>query len=345
MARDEAAEQADRGECVDSGSRSGRQADWPSQIPARGWRQILVRAWKAGSDDNIYMLAGSVAFFAFLAIFPTLIALLTVFGLVADPAQATRQIGEYTASLPHASQQLISDQLAAVARGHGGSLGFGLVVSLLTALWLASSGTQNLISAVNLAYGETERRGTLKLWALAAGLTLCGGVFLLLALALVAVAPAVLGGLDVGLAGGVMAQVVRWLLLVAVIVVTLAVVYRVAPDRVAPRFRWVSVGAVTATGLWLLGSGVFDLYIANFGSYNKTYGALAGVAVLLLWLYLTSYVVLLGAEINAETERQTDRDTTRGDPQAIGHRSAGPANTGSVTQDQLAARDDDGVRG
>ena len=140
MARDEVAEQADREGRVDSGPRSGRAADWPSQIPARGWRQILVRAWKAGSNDNIYMLAGSVAFFAFLAVFPSLIALLTVFGLVADPAQATRQIGEYSSSLPQASQQLISDQLAAVARGGGGSLGFGLVVSLLVALWLPRPG-------------------------------------------------------------------------------------------------------------------------------------------------------------------------------------------------------------
>ncbi|NYH80108.1 membrane protein [Actinopolyspora biskrensis] len=313
MARDEVAEQADRDGRVGSRSRSGGDAHWPSQIPPRGWRRILVRAWKAAGDDNIYMLAGSVAFFAFLAIFPALIALLTVFGLVADPAQATRQIGEYTSSLPQASQQLVNEQLAAVARGRGGSLGFGLVASLFVALWLASAGTRNLISAVNLAYGEEESRGFLKLGALAVGLTLSGGLFMLLALALVAVAPAVLNGLDIGSVGLITAQVVRWLLLVALIAVVLAVVYRVAPDRVAPRFRWVSVGSVTATGLWLLGSTAFNLYITNFGSYNKIYGALAGVVVLLLWLYLTSYVVLLGAEINVESERQTDRDTTRGD--------------------------------
>lgn len=135
---------------------------------------------------------------------------------------------------------------------------------------------------------------------------------MLLALVLVAVAPAVLHGLDVGPVGLVVAQVVRWLLLVALIVAALAIVYRVAPDRVAPRFRWVSVGSVTATGLWLLGSVVFNLYVTNFDSYNKIYGALAGVVVLLLWLYLTSYVVLLGAEINIESEKQTDQDTTRG---------------------------------
>lgn len=312
MVPDDMAEQADRGRRVDPNSRSGGEADWPSQIPARGWGQIVVRAWKAGGDDNIYMLAGSVAFFAFLAVFPSLIALLTVFGLVADPEQATRRIGEYTSALPQAFQGMVSEQLAAVAGGQGSSLGFGLVVSLFIALWLASTGTRNLISAVNRAYGEPESRGFLRLGALALGLTLCGAVFMLLALALVAVAPAVLHGLDVGPVGLVVAQVVRWLLLVVLIVAALAVVYRVAPDRVAPRFRWVSVGSVTATGLWLLGSVVFNLYVTNFDSYNKIYGALAGVVVLLLWLYLTSYVVLLGAEINVESERQTDQDTTRG---------------------------------
>ena len=310
--RDEMTGHADRRRRAGPGARSGRWADRPSQIPLRGWRQILVRAWKAGGTDNIHVLAGGVAFFAFLAIFPTLISLITVFGLVADPAQATRRIGAYTSSLPQAPQQLINDQLAAVARGGGGSLGLGLVLSLLVALWLASTGTQSLISAVNMAYDEEESRGTAKLGALAGGLTLCGAVFVLLALALIAVTPAVLGGLDFGPGVRVTVEVVRWLLLVALFTVALAVVYRVAPDRVSPRLRWVSVGAVVATALWLLGSVAFTLYITNFGSYNKTYGALAGVVVLMLWLYLTSYVVLLGAEINAESERQTNRDTTRG---------------------------------
>ena len=115
---------------------------------------------------------------------------------------------------------------------------------------------------------------------------------------------------------------VRWLLLVAVVIGALAVVYRVAPDRDAPRFRWVSVGALVAAVLWLIGSGAFSLYVNNFGSYNKTYGALAGVVVLMLWLYLTSYIVLLGAEINAESERQTRQDTTRGEPRPMGERKA-----------------------
>ena len=137
---------------------------------------------------------------------------------------------------------------------------------------------------------------------------------MLITLALVAVVPLVLDALQLGLVGTIIAQVVRWGLLVALVVVALAVVYRVAPDRDAPRFRWVSTGALVAAALWILGSVLFSLYVNNFGSYNKTYGALAGVVVLMLWLYLTSYIVLLGAEINAESERQTRKDTTKGEP-------------------------------
>ncbi len=309
MARHEVAGDAGRRAAADPGRYAGGEADWPSQIPARGWRQILVRAWKAGSEDNISMLAGSVAFFAFLAIFPTLIALLTVYGLVADPAQARSQIRLYTSALPQASQQLVGEQLTALAQGGGGAL--GLVVSLLFALGIASTGMQNLVRAINLAYDETDRRGVIKLASLALVLTLGAIVFVLLALPLVAAVPAVLRALGLGPAGMVIAQVVRWVLLVALVAVALAVVYRVAPDRDAPRFRWVSVGAVSATVLWILGNVAFSVYVNNLGRYNEIYGALAGVIVLMLWLYLTSYLVLLGAEINSESERQIGQDTTR----------------------------------
>jgi membrane protein len=319
--RDEVAGRKDRAG-AGGDRRPGREADGPLQVPVRGWRQIVVRAWKQSNDDNTTMVAGSVAFFAFLAMFPGLIALLTVYGLVADPAQARSQIREYTSALPQPSRQLVTEQLTELAQGSGGALSVSLVLSLLIALWIASTGAQNLMSAVNLAYNEEEGRGVVKLRALALALTLGAAVFVLLALALVAVVPAALGGLDLGPAGMVTAQAVRWLLLVALIAVALTFVYRVAPDRAPPRFRWVSVGALTATALWILGNLAFSVYVTNFGRYNETYGTLAGVVVLMLWLYLTSYLVLLGAEINAEAERQTNHDTTRGQPQPMGHRDA-----------------------
>lgn len=307
----------------------GDEADTPTQIPPRGWWQVTRRAMKESSADNVPMLAAGVAFFAFLAVFPALIAAITLYGLVADPAQVTDQVENLSAFLPQQSQPLVTEQLNAVVSSSGGALGVGLVVSLLAALWSASSGVGNLMKAVNLAYDEEETRGFLKLRGVALLLTVGAIVFLLVTLALVALVPPVLDALPLGPLGTVIAQIVRWALLIGLVIVGLAVVYRIAPDRDAPRFSWVTAGSLTAALLWIAGSVCFSLYVNNFGSYNKTYGALAGVVVFLLWLYLTSYIVLLGAEINAESERQTRHDTTRGEPAPMGERRA-------VAADQLA---------
>jgi membrane protein len=303
----------------------GQEAETPAQIPPRGWWQVVRRALKESSADHVPMLAGGVAFFAFLALFPALIAAITLYGLIADPGEVAGQVESLAGALPQETQPLIIDQLNSVVSTSGGALGVSLVVSLLAALWSASSGTGNLIQAVNLAYDEEETRGFFKLRRLALLLTIGAIVFLLVTLTLVAVVPPLLDALPLGAVGLVVAQMVRWVLLALVVIGALAVIYRVAPDRDAPRFRWVSVGALVAAVLWLIGSLLFSLYVNNFGSYNKTYGALAGVVVLMLWLYLTSYIVLLGAEINAEAERQTRRDTTKGEPQPLGERGAAAA--------------------
>ncbi|SFN27174.1 membrane protein [Pseudonocardia ammonioxydans] len=296
----------------------GGGARTPAEVPARGWREIVVRAWRESTADNVGMLAGGVAFFAFLALFPALIALLTVYGLAVSPEQARAQVTELAMILPAEAQPLITDQLATIT--HGGSSGIALVVALLAALWSASSGTQNLMNAVNVAYDETETRNVLRLRGTALALTLGAVVFVVVTVALVAVTPILLDGLP--LVGRLLAQVVRWALLLGLVTVALAFVYRFAPSRDAPRFRWVSPGAVVATVVWLLGSVAFSLYMDNFGNYNATYGTLAGVVVLMLWLYLTAYIVLLGAEINAEAELQTARDTTSGPAEPIGSRGA-----------------------
>lgn len=305
----------------------GSQADSPTQIPARGWRQVLGRAIRQSQQDNISLLAAGVAFFGFLALFPALIALVTLVGLVADPEQITQQVQSFTAGLPQASRQVISDQLTTITHSSGGALTVGLVISLLVALWSASSGTSSLMTAVNTAYEEKETRSFLKLRAVALVLTLGTVVFLALTLALIAIVPVVLHAVPLGPVGTVLAQVVRWTLLIALIITGLAVLYRVAPDRDPAKFRWVSVGSTVAALLWLLGSVGFSLYVNFFGNYNKTYGALAGVIVLLLWLFLTCYIVLLGAEINAEAELQTARDTTVGKPEPMGQRGAVVADT------------------
>jgi membrane protein len=300
----------------------GGEAQAPTQIPAKGWWQVTRRAFQESKADHVPVLAGGVAFFAFLALFPALIAAITLYGLVADPAQATQQVQSFASALPESSQPLISNQLNSIASASSGALSIGLAISLLAALWSASAGTSNLMKAVNVAYDEEETRGFLKLRAVALLLTIGAIVFVLVTLALVAVVPVVLGALPLGVAGTVLAQVLRWALLVLVVIVALAVVYRIAPNRDSPRFSWASTGALVATVLWIIGSLIFSFYVNNFGSYNETYGALAGVVVLLLWLYLTSYVVLLGAEINSEAACQTREDTTRGEPVPMGGRDA-----------------------
>ena len=232
------------------------------------------------------------------------------------------RFGELSAALPADAASLISGQLEALTSKSGGALTFGLIASILAALWSASGGTGNLITAVNLAYDEVETRGFVSRKALALGLTLGAIVFVLITFSLVAVVPAVLDALPLGIVGTVLAQVVRWVLLLGVMAAALAVLYRVAPDRDDPKMRWVSMGSVGVTVVWVLVSLGFSIYVDNFGSYDKTYGAIAGVIVLMLWLYLTCYLVLLGAEINAEAEHQTAEDTTRGPSVPMGERDA-----------------------
>jgi membrane protein len=268
------------------------------------------------------LLAAGVAFFSFLALFPAIIAAVTTYGLVADPAQMRSQVEGLTGAVPEAARELLMDQLRQLANAPQQSLGLGLVISLALALWSASGGVGNLITAVNLAYDEEDNRNFIKRKALALGLTLAAIVFMLLAIGLVAVAPAVFDALGLSTLWLVVFQIGRWILIVILVAVALAVLYRLAPDRQDAQMRWVSTGAVVATVLWLLASLAFSLYASNFSSYSKTYGSLAGVAVMLLWLWITSYAVLLGAEINAESEQQTAKDTTTGPEQPLGERGA-----------------------
>jgi membrane protein len=305
-----------------AGELPGIHAERPTQIPWRGWKQILKRSWAENKADNMPIIAGGVAFFGFLSIFPALIALISIYGLVASPETVARQVQELSAQLPDDAAELIGDQLEAIVTNSGSALTFGLVVSILAALWSASGGVGNLVTAINIAYDEVEARTFVKLKLLSLGLTLGAVVFVLVTFGLVAVVPAVLEALPLGVVGTVLAQIVRWVLLLAVFAGSLAVLYRVAPDRDAPRFSWVSLGAVVVTVIWAAVSVAFALYVDNFGSYDKTYGAIAGVIVLMLWLYLTCYLVLLGAEINSEAEHQTAQDTTVGQPAPMGARGA-----------------------
>ena len=302
----------------------GGDADKPTEIPAKGWLQIVKRGWAEAKTDQVPLLGAGVAFYAFLALFPALIALVTLYGLFADPAVIADQVNSLTA-LPAEVRQLITDQINSQNQS---ALGWAAILSIALALFSASGGVNNLMTAVNAAYDEDDNRNFLKKRLLALALTLGAIVFLVVMLGLVAVAPPLLQNVfgDSPVVGFLLLAA-RWVLLVVLVTAALAVLYRVAPDRDAPKMRWVSVGAGVATVLWLLASIGFSVYVSTFGNYAKTYGVFAGIIVLLFWLWITSYAILLGAEINAEAEQQTAADTTQGEAEPIGQRDAVKADT------------------
>lgn len=316
---------------ANDGDSRGRSADSPSEIPKKGWKDILLRVWDEQSKDNVSMLAAGVAYYALLAIFPAIAALVSIYGLVADPSTIESQLNQLGSLLPPDALSIVSDQARKVATTPSQGLGFGLIFGLMLTLWSASRGTNSMVSALNIAYGEKETRGFLMLAALSMGLTVAGLLFVILAMAMIIAVPAainIIGLQDTPI--GWIASLARWPILAVTIMLALAVFYRYAPDRREPQWRWVSWGSAVATVVWLLGSLGFSIYVSNFGSYNETYGSVGAVVVLLLWFNLTSYVVLLGAELNAEIEHQTARDTTDRDgrpARPLGQRDAYVADT------------------
>ncbi|MCL3860502.1 YihY/virulence factor BrkB family protein [Actinotalea sp. K2] len=313
----------------------GAHSTRPSGIPARGWWQILVRAIRRSGADRVPLIAAGVAFFGFLALFPSLIAAVLVYGLVANPEEINRHVSALSAILPQQGLDLVTDQLESLTATDRQGLSLGLALSVVIALVSASIGVAHLITAVNLAYEETERVGFLKRRAMALLFTLGSVVVVSVLLALAGVVPLLLGGSD---AGRLTINLGRWVVILAVSVLALGIIYRHGPQRRAARVPWVSVGAVVATAIWLLASGGFSLYVSVLGRYAETYGALAGVVVLQIWMWLTSMAVLFGAEINAEAEHQTDADTTVGPDRPRGARGAVKADTavGRPTPDTQA---------
>ena len=271
----------------------------------RGWLPTLKRSWSRTQADQIPLLGAGVAFYAFLALFPTLIALVLAYGLFADPSTIAAQVNSLGAELPPDVKQLIAKQITAGTQ-RTGALSVGVIIALLVALWSASGGVTSLVQALNTAYQETDDRGLIKKRALALALTAGAIGFMIVLVSLVAVIPVVLSIFDGGTLRWLI-QLARWVLIAALIMVALAILYRVAPDRQITRLSWLSPGAIVATLVWLAASAGFSLYVTLFASYAKTYGALAGIVVLLMWLWLTSYAVLFGAELNAEAERAVAR--------------------------------------
>jgi len=305
----------------------GRGADGPEEIPRPGWRDIFWRVKAEITKDHVSLIAASVAFYGLLAMFPLVAAIISIWGLLFDPQQLASQIEAVSDALPEDAAGIVIDQARAVAAYAGTGVSLAAIFGILLALYGASRGMQALIEGLNIVYDETEKRGFIKLYLLIFALTLGLIVTAIVVLGLIAVLPAIVAGLGLGDTVEALLRYARWPLLLAVALFGLAVVYRFAPSRAEPKWRWVSPGAAVATALWLVGSIAFSIYVTNFGSYNETYGSIGAVVILLMWFWLSAFIILLGAELNSEIEHQTAHDTTTGDPKPMGERGAHVADT------------------
>jgi membrane protein len=305
----------------------GREADTPGEIPRRGWWDIALRLREKLEADNVALVAAGLALYGMLAVFPGLAALVAIYGLFASPAEITAHLANVDAVLPRDAREIFREQLQDLAGREPGALGIGLAISLGVALWSARRGAWALMVAMNVAYGERERRGFVRRNLVALGFTVASMLGFLFLLVVGIAVPVILAEFPLGPFLDPAINVARWGVLWAFVVLGLAVVYRYAPSRRNARWRWVSWGSTLAATFWLLGSLGFALYLRYFDTLGETYGAIGGVVVLLMWFFLSAYVIVLGAEINAEMEHQTKEDTTR-DPRApLGHRGAHMADT------------------
>ena len=275
----------------------------PSDISKRGWKQVLLRTKDAIAKDNLSIVAAGVAFYIFFGLIPALGALVSIYGLVADPAAIEQQFSSMRGVLPAEVVQMLNEQMTRIAESATGAT-WGAAFGILLALWSGSKATKSIITALNIAFGEKDHRGFIRLTLIALGLTLAGVIGVIIAIGLIVALPLVLNYLGGGGVAETVVNILRWPLLAAFAVAGLAAIYRYAPDRDPAKWRWVTWGAGVATVLWLAFSAAFSYYVTNFGSYNKTYGSLGAVIVVLMWLYISAFVILVGAELDAEMERE-----------------------------------------
>ena len=304
------------------GVTTGRGADRPTQIPRRGWLEVLQRVWTEVGKDNMSIIAAGCGFYALLALFPAITALVAIYGLMADPATIEQQVGRLGAVVPSEAVALITAQAHAVAATGPTKLSWGAALAFALALYSATSGVKTLFEALNIAYEEQENRGFLKLNLIAFVFTVLAVVGIAIMVAMIVGLPLVLDYLPLGALGEWLVRVGSWVLLLLLLLLGLALLYRFGPSWAPARWHWVTPGSLAAGMLWIAGSLAFSLYVAKFAAYNQTYGALGGVVILLMWLFISAFAILLGAELNAELELQTERDTTTGESKPMGERRA-----------------------
>ncbi len=305
----------------------GRAARDPFQIPLRGWQDILWRTIQEFGADNITQVAGGVAFFGLLSIFPAMGAFVSLYGLFSNVQMAEQQLNLLSGVLPDAALQMVGEQMLRLASTRHSGLGLAFVVSLIASLWSANAGVKALFSGLNIAFEETEKRNFLKLNLVSLTFTLGALVFLAIAFAAVVAAPIALAYLGYTPGGFAVMSVLRWPLLLLAAIGGITLLYRYGPSRQRERWPWVSWGSVFAAVLWLAVSLLFSVYVAHFGSYDRTYGSLGAAVGFMSWLWISSIAILFGAELNSEIEHQTAHDTTSGAPAPMGQRGAHMADT------------------
>ncbi len=304
----------------------GRAAGSPTEMTRAGWKDIAVRVYLEFNKDRVLAVAAGVTFYTLLSLFPAIAALVTCYGLFADVTVINDHLAQLHAVLPSGAVELIGDQVKRIASRGTGSLSVTFFTSLLLSIWSANAAMKAMFDALNVVYEEEEKRNFF--WLNIQSLTFTVGalLFVIIALNAIVVVPVVLNFLGLGSTAWLLAAL-RWPALLVVLLGGLSVLYRLGPSRAHARWRWVGVGSVVAGLLWLVASLLFSWYVANFGTYNETYGSLGAVIGFMTWIWISSTIVLLGGEINAELEHQTARDTTTGAPLPMGCREARMADT------------------
>jgi membrane protein len=291
-------------------------------LSLRDWWGVAVRMWNSIGTDNISLVAAGCAFYALLAMVPSLTALVVLYGLVADPVQVQEQVAASAGVVPAEVQEILADELSDIAGASPTGLTWGLAITLGLAFWYASAAVKSLFVALNIALKEEEKRSFFMFNLIGLVFTVLGMFGIIVALITIVGVPAVLAFLGLEEQLDRVVRLVRWPILAVFVMLGLALLYRFGPSRAHARWRWITHGAVLATLIWLIASAGFSLYVTNFGNFNATYGSLGAIVVVLFWLYISMFVIILGAKFNGEIEHATAVDTTTGRPRPMGERGA-----------------------
>ncbi len=275
----------------------------PTDIPFKGWKVIGLQVKDEIGENNVSIISAGVAFYAFLAVFPAIGALVSIYGLAMDPQSLQGQLERIAQVMPQQAFEIIQAQLEQLVNTSGSALSWSLVIGILLSLWSANKGTKSLFTGLDIAYDTKKTRGFIKQNALTLLYTFLAVLMIIVSIAVIVIFPAIVGYLGLPSNIETLIGYGRWIILAALVIYFIAAVYKYAPAKKTPQYKWVLPGALLATVLWLIASWGFSFYVKNFGSYGEVYGSISAVVVLLLWLFLTSFIVLIGAELNSEIEK------------------------------------------